>query len=130
MEPWSRTLEGRLEQLEIESDALRGNALGDPHVRPLWVSLPSGYDDDAERRYPSLYVIQGLTGQLEVGIVVAGRFAQGATVIITFAVLTLLLVRNVSLAAISWKEAYLNTPILAYPLQPVFINAPNRTIVE
>jgi S-formylglutathione hydrolase FrmB len=65
MEPWSRPLAGRLEQVELESDALRGNALGDPHVRPLWVSLPRGYDDDAERRYPVLYVIQGLTGQLD-----------------------------------------------------------------
>src|SRR4029453_7509484 len=65
MEPWSRERAGRLEELELESDALRGNALGDPHVRPLWVSLPPGYDDDAERRYPAIYVLQGLTGQLD-----------------------------------------------------------------
>jgi S-formylglutathione hydrolase FrmB len=65
MEPWSRGFAGRLVELELESDALRGNALGDPHVRPLWVSLPPGYDDEPERRYPSLYVIQGLTGQLD-----------------------------------------------------------------
>ncbi|HSJ51871.1 MAG TPA: alpha/beta hydrolase-fold protein [Actinomycetota bacterium] len=65
MEPWSRELAGRLETLEIESDALRGNPLGDPHVRPLWVYTPPGYDDDPGRRYPSVYVIQGLTGQLD-----------------------------------------------------------------
>jgi S-formylglutathione hydrolase FrmB len=65
MEPWSRAPAGRLEQLELESDALRNNALGDPHVRPLWVSLPRGYDENAERRYPAIYVIQGLTGQLD-----------------------------------------------------------------
>jgi S-formylglutathione hydrolase FrmB len=65
MEPWSRPFAGRVEKVEIESEALRGNPLGDPHVRPLWVSLPPGYDDDPERRYPSLYVIQGLTGQLD-----------------------------------------------------------------
>jgi S-formylglutathione hydrolase FrmB len=65
MEPWSTPLAGRLEEHELESDALRGNALGDPHVRPLWVSLPPGYDDEPERRYPSIYVIQGLTGQLD-----------------------------------------------------------------
>ena len=65
MEPWSRSFGGRVEELELESDALRGNALGDPHVRPLWVSLPATYDEEADRRYPSLYVIQGLTGQLD-----------------------------------------------------------------
>jgi S-formylglutathione hydrolase FrmB len=34
-------------------------------VRPLWVYLPPGYDEDADRRYPSVYVIQGLTGQID-----------------------------------------------------------------
>jgi S-formylglutathione hydrolase FrmB len=65
MEPWSRSLAGRVDELELESDALRGNALGDPHVRPLWVSVPPGYDDEPDRRFPSIYVIQGLTGQLD-----------------------------------------------------------------
>jgi len=65
MEPWSRVQGGRVEELELESDALRDNALGDAHVRPLWVSLPAGYDDEPARRYPAIYVIQGLTGQLD-----------------------------------------------------------------
>ncbi|HEY1367781.1 MAG TPA: alpha/beta hydrolase-fold protein [Gaiellaceae bacterium] len=65
MEPWSRELRGRVDELELESDALRDNALGDPHRRPLWVYVPPGYDDEPERRYPSIYVIQGLTGQLD-----------------------------------------------------------------
>lgn len=65
MQPWDRTFVGRLDQLEIDSEALRGNALGDPHVRPLWVYTPPGYDDEAERRYPTVYMIQGLTGQLD-----------------------------------------------------------------
>ncbi len=52
----------RWEELSIESDALRGNPLDDPHVRPLYVWTPSSYDDDPERRYPSVYVIQGMTG--------------------------------------------------------------------
>ena len=65
MEPWSREFAGRLDELEIESEALRGNALGDPHVRPLWVYTPPGYGRDAERRYPVVYVIQGMTGQLD-----------------------------------------------------------------
>jgi S-formylglutathione hydrolase FrmB len=65
VEPWSRELAGRLETLEIESEALRGNPLGDPRVRPLWVYTPPGYDDEPDRRYPSVYVIQGLTGQVD-----------------------------------------------------------------
>ncbi len=65
MNPWSRPLAGRLEELEFRSEALRDNPLGDPHVRPLWVYLPPGYDDDPERRYPVVFVIQGFTGQLD-----------------------------------------------------------------
>ncbi len=65
MEPWSRDLAGRLETLEIESEALKGNPLGDPHVRPLWVYVPPEHDANAERRLPVVYVIQGYTGQLD-----------------------------------------------------------------
>jgi hypothetical protein len=56
---------GRFEELSFESAALRENPLGDPYVRPLWVYLPPGYDDEPNRRYPSIYAIQGLTGQLD-----------------------------------------------------------------
>jgi hypothetical protein len=65
MEPWSYELAGRVEEHAFESEVLKGNPLGDPYVRPLWVYLPPGYDDDPERRYASVYVIQGLTGQLD-----------------------------------------------------------------
>ena len=65
MKPWSFEPSGRFEEVDFESKALEGNPLGDPHVRPLRAYLPPGYDDDAERRYPSIYVIQGLTGQLD-----------------------------------------------------------------
>jgi S-formylglutathione hydrolase FrmB len=65
MEPWSYELAGRLEEHSFESEILKDNALGDPHVRPLWVYLPPGYDDDPDRRYPSVYAIQGLTGQID-----------------------------------------------------------------
>jgi len=65
MEPWSYELAGHFDEHAFESEVLKGNALGDPHVRPLWVYLPPGYDGDAERRYPSIYLIQGLTGQLD-----------------------------------------------------------------
>jgi hypothetical protein len=65
MLPWSTDFAGRLDEHSFESEALKGNALGDPDVRPLWVYVPPGYDDDPERRYPSIYLIQGLTGQLD-----------------------------------------------------------------
>jgi hypothetical protein len=65
MEPWSFEAKGRTDEHVVDSRALRGNPLGDPHERPVWVSTPPGYDDDADRRYPSVYVIQGLTGQLD-----------------------------------------------------------------
>ena len=65
MEPWSRDYVGRFDELEIESAVLRDNPLGDPHVRPLWVYLPPGYDAEPDRRFPSIYLIQGMTGQLD-----------------------------------------------------------------
>lgn len=65
MRPWGTETTGRLDELEIDSRALADNPLGDPAVRPLWVYVPPGYDDEPGRRYPSVYVIQGLTGQLD-----------------------------------------------------------------
>jgi S-formylglutathione hydrolase FrmB len=63
--PWSSEFAGRLDELWIDSEVLRDNPLGDPHVRPLWVYVPPGYDGDPGRRYPSIYAIQGMTGQLD-----------------------------------------------------------------
>ena len=65
MKPWSFEVRGRFEEITFESKALRDNPLGDPYVRPLWIYLPPGYDDEPARRYPSVYQIQGLTGQLD-----------------------------------------------------------------
>jgi S-formylglutathione hydrolase FrmB len=61
MLPWDSKLAGRIDRTVIESRLLQGNKLGDPHVRPLWVYLPPGYDDTTAR-YPSVYVLQGYTG--------------------------------------------------------------------
>ena len=65
MEPWGRAFAGRVDELVIDSQALTANALGDPHQRPIYVHTPPGYDEEPERRYPSIYLIQGLTGQLD-----------------------------------------------------------------
>ena len=64
MRPWSIQYRGRWEELQVESEALRGNPLGDPNVRPLWIWLPPDYDESGQA-YPSVYVIQGMTGQLD-----------------------------------------------------------------
>ena len=64
MLPWSADLAGRIDEHVISSELLRGNPLGDPHERPLLVYLPPGYDDEADRRYPVVYVIQGYTGHV------------------------------------------------------------------
>jgi S-formylglutathione hydrolase FrmB len=63
--PWGHTWKGRLDELAIESEALTGNPLNDPHRRPLYVYTPPGYDDAPDRRYPSVYLLQGLTGQVD-----------------------------------------------------------------
>src|SRR5919197_2124089 len=48
----------RWQTVSFESEALRGNPLGDPHVGPLYVDVPP----DTSRRYPAVYVIQGMAG--------------------------------------------------------------------
>jgi Putative esterase len=63
--PWSIQFRGRFDEVAFQSQTLRNNPLGDPDQRPLWVYLPPGYDSEPERRYPSIYLIQGLTGQLD-----------------------------------------------------------------
>ncbi len=58
------TSRSRVDRHTFTSDVLRDNPLGDPHERPLWVQVPPGYDDEPDRRYPSIYVIMGYTGQV------------------------------------------------------------------
>src|SRR2546430_11628988 len=65
MLPWSSDLSGRFEETWFESRTLRDNPLGAPHVRPLWLYLRPGYDAEPDRRFPSIYLIQGMTGQLD-----------------------------------------------------------------
>ena len=64
MLPWSAEFAGRLEEHVVSSRLLRDNPLKDPHERPLLVYVPPGYDDEPDRRYPSVYVITGFTGHV------------------------------------------------------------------
>jgi Putative esterase len=65
VKPWRVEPRGRWEEQTVRSRVLDGNPLGDPSERPLWVYLPPGVGDDPGRRYPSIYVIQGYTGQVD-----------------------------------------------------------------
>ena len=60
---------GTVVVLEYSSQILKGNRLGDPHVRKLAVWLPPQYDDGASkgrsgrgRAFPVLYDLVGFTG--------------------------------------------------------------------
>jgi hypothetical protein len=64
MLPWSGELAGRIDEQVITSELLRDNPLGDPWERPILAYLPPGYDDEPDRRYPVVYVIQGYTGNV------------------------------------------------------------------
>jgi Putative esterase len=63
--PWARPLAGSLDELVVESEALSDNPLGDPTRRPLYVYRPPGVELDHPVGLPSIYVIQGFTGQVD-----------------------------------------------------------------
>jgi S-formylglutathione hydrolase FrmB len=63
--PWERPMHGTLDRLVVESELLAGNPLGDPARRPLFVYRPPGVELDHPRPLPSVYVIQGYTGQVD-----------------------------------------------------------------
>ena len=54
---------GRVEVVAFESDVLRGNAAGDPHVRRVPIYLPPSYDTAPARRFPVVHVLTGFTGR-------------------------------------------------------------------
>src|SRR3990172_5977312 len=53
---------GTLVVLEHTSKILKGNPLGDPHVRKVGVWLPPQYDGSGKKRFPVLYDLVGFTG--------------------------------------------------------------------
>jgi putative esterase len=63
--PWERPLHGTLDRLVVESELLAGNPLGDPARRPLYVYRPPGVELDHPRGLPTVYVIQGYTGMVD-----------------------------------------------------------------
>ncbi|MGZ4187661.1 MAG: alpha/beta hydrolase [Solirubrobacteraceae bacterium] len=64
--PWERPLSGALDHLTIESELLAGNPLGDSPRRPLYVYRSPGLvSGQVSGPVPSVYVIQGFTGQAD-----------------------------------------------------------------
>ncbi len=61
--PWERPLAGRFERLVVESELLRGNPLGDPARRPLYVY--SAPDARKAGSPPAIFMLQGYGGQLD-----------------------------------------------------------------
>lgn len=62
--PWERPLAGAFEKLTVRSELLANNPLGDPALRPLYVYMPKAVTD-SNGTFPSVYLIQGFTGQLD-----------------------------------------------------------------
>ncbi len=76
--PWERPLAGMLDRITVHSELLEGNPLGDPAQRPLYVYRSPGVIADGRRRFPSVYVIQGYSGQVDMWL---GRSAFEPTFI-------------------------------------------------
>ncbi|MGH7740597.1 MAG: alpha/beta hydrolase [Candidatus Eiseniibacteriota bacterium] len=54
---------GRVVMEWVESEVLRGNPCGDPHLRRMPVYLPPSYDDQPQRRYPVVFLLTGFTSR-------------------------------------------------------------------
>ena len=63
--PWRQPLEGRVDQLVVESEVLAGNPLGDPPQRPLLVYVAPEVAAGEATDVASVYVIQGYSGQVD-----------------------------------------------------------------
>jgi S-formylglutathione hydrolase FrmB len=73
---------------KITSSSLEGNLLGDPATRSMWLWLPPSYDTSPEKRYPTIYMLHGFTGDhtafkyhpmvnVDIGAVAANLIAKG-----------------------------------------------------
>jgi enterochelin esterase-like enzyme len=76
--PWQRQLAGELDTFVVESELLADNPLGDPTHRPLYVYRSPGVELDHPKPLPTVYFIQGFTGQIDM---VHNRDAMSPTIV-------------------------------------------------
>ncbi len=57
-----RPISPNITYITHESDVLKGNPLGDPHVRCVPVYLPPDYEKSRNKRYPVIFGLAGFTG--------------------------------------------------------------------
>ncbi len=55
--------QGTVKVLRHESQILKGNPLGDKHVRDLYVYLPPNYESEKDKYFPTVYCLTGFTGR-------------------------------------------------------------------
>lgn len=55
---------GRLVEFRFSSPALKANLLGDPAEQAVAVYLPPSYDASPAKRFPTLYLLHGFTGNI------------------------------------------------------------------
>ncbi len=53
---------GRLVEIKVPAPSLKGNLLGDPTEQSAAVYLPPSYDASPAKRFPTLYLLHGFTG--------------------------------------------------------------------
>src|ERR1700760_1725049 len=66
--PWDRPLVGMLDRITVHSEVLEGNPLGDPARRPLYVYRSPGAIAPGRGRFPTVYVLQGYSGQIDMWV--------------------------------------------------------------
>jgi enterochelin esterase family protein len=65
-----RPVSSNIVYITHESEVLKDNPLGDPHIRRFPVYLPPNYEDEPDRRYPVIFGLLGFTGS---GVMVLNR---------------------------------------------------------
>ena len=57
-----RPISPNITYITHESEVLKGNALGDPHIRRFPVYLPPDYEESPDKRHPVIFGLMGFTG--------------------------------------------------------------------
>ncbi len=58
----TRATTGKLLEVKVAAPALKGNLLSDPTEQSVAVYLPPSYDTSPAKRFPTLYLLHGFTG--------------------------------------------------------------------